>query len=212
MNTKLFWKLRKIYLWIVFQIKKMLFNIMKSSDILNQKFSLQKEISKTVIIQMAKAFIIVFLLIKLDNLLLFKTQKGPFELSMFVDVIIGLLGFAGVVLGLYCANIASIFSAKYTNAPKSLSNSYKNDFVTNNCIKQIIGVILICRIMLLFCYAQSKFYWISGIVLTILTVRMVITFSLTGNRSYVLSDTFRIADTYFIRIKKVLRNEPTPKS
>ena len=105
---------------------------------------------------MLKGIIITWLVTKLDTVLLIKLNGEAFAADMFKDIVLGGMGIACVILGLYCANVASIFSARYTNAPKSLANTFRNDIVTNSCIKQIIGYIVVCILMLLECIIDRK--------------------------------------------------------
>lgn len=68
--------------------------------------------------------------------------------SILVDIVIGGIGVAGVILGLYCSNMTSVYSSKYTNAPVTISSAFQRDVVTNRCIKQITGYIIFCVIIL----------------------------------------------------------------
>lgn len=205
MNTKLYWIVRQRVINFVFLIKKSLFHMSEGKDHANQILPLNLSVLKTVVAQVVKGLIIAWLVTKFDDILLTKLDVKAFDTDMFKDIVLGGMGIAGVILGLYCANVASIFSAKYTNAPKSLASTFRNDIVTNSCINQILGYIVICIIMLLECIIGTQLYWGTIFVVLFLTIRMVITFSITGNRTYVLSDTFRIADPHYIRIGASLK-------
>ena len=115
------------------------------------------------------------------------------------------MGIAGVILGLYCANISSIFSAKYSNVPSDLATLYQRDVITNSCINQIIRYIVVCSIFLFECVFKQPLGMASIIVLLFLTVQMVITFSVTGNRSYMLSDTFSVGDAKFQNLYNIIK-------
>lgn len=205
MNTKLYWIMRRCVLNLVFKIKSGLFHLSERKDKIDQISPVHLNVIRTVAVQALKGVTIVYLLAKFDGVLLSQTNTAALDSDYFKDIVLGGLGIAGVILGLYCSNVASIFSATYTNAPKSLANTFRNDIVTNSCIKQIIGYIVICIVMLLECIAEVKLYWISILALLFLTLRMVITFSITGNRAYALSDTFQIANLHYTKIGTCLR-------
>ena len=205
MNRKLYWIVRQRVLNVIFWIKKGLFHMAEGKDQTDRILPLHFSVLRTAIAQVFEGLIITWLITKLDTVLLTKLNVEAFDADMFKDIVLGGMGSAGVILGLYCANVASIFTAKYTNAPQSLANTFRNDIVTNSCIKQIIGYIVICIIMLLECIIGIQLYWGNILVLLFLTIRMVITFSITGNRTYVLSDTFRIADRHYAGIVASLK-------
>lgn len=205
MNKKLYWIIRQRVLNVTFSVKKGLFHIAVGKDQTDRILPLHFSVLKMAITQVFKGLFITWLITKLDAILLTKLNVDAFDADMFKDIILGGMGIAGVILGLYCANVASIFTAKYTNAPQSLANTFRNDIVTNSCIKQIIGYIVICIIMLLECIIGTQLYWGNILVLLFLTIRMVITFSITGNRTYILSDTFRIADQHYARMGASLK-------
>lgn len=205
MNRKLYWIMRRHVLNIVFRIKKSLFRMAEGKDQTDRILPLHFSVLRTAIAQALKGLIITRLITKTDAIMLTKLNVEAFDADIFKDIILGGMGIAGVILGLYCANVASIFSAKYTNAPKRLANTFRNDIVTSSCIKQIIGYIVICIIMLLECIIGTQLYWGNILMLLFLTIRMVITFSITGNRTYILADTFRIADRHHARIRASLK-------
>lgn len=200
MNTKLYWFARQHMLSFIFRIKKMLFRISEKTDYTGQTLSFRLSILKTLATQVVRGLIITWLIMKLDYILLGRGNIEALDADMFKDIVLGGMGIAGVILGLYCSNVASIFSAKYTNAPKRLANTFKNDIVTNSCIKQIIGYIVICIILLFECIIGIKLCLVSIFTLLFLTIHMVVTFSITGNRTYTLSDTFQMANPHYVRI------------
>lgn len=196
MNTRLYWTIKNFFQKIVFDTKRLIY-------VLKEKFSkqcnllhIQFDILKVVLWQIFLAIVFVLLLKKCDALLLSYLKLDSVSLDMFKDITIGGMGIAGVILGLYCANISSIFSAKYSNVPSDLATLYQRDVITNSCINQIIRYIVVCSIFLFECVFEQPLGIASIIVLLFLTVQMVITFSVTGNRSYMLSDTFSVGDWY----------------
>ena len=167
------------------------------------------------LVQVAINLVLVAVLYVGDKLLLSameilaKTQTDPLIValpeSILVDIVIGGIGVAGVILGLYCSNMTSVYSSKYTNAPATISSVFQRDVVTNRCIKQITGYIIFCVIILFGCLIGISFSYVSIIALLFLTIRMIITFSITGNRMYQLSNTFNISDNLYPEIYSALR-------
>ena len=205
MNTRLYWTIKNFFQKIVFDTKRLIY-------VLKEKFSkqcnllhIQFDILKVVLCQIFLAIVFVLLLKKCDALLLSYLKLDSVSLDMFKDITIGGMGIAGVILGLYCANISSIFSAKYSNVPSDLATLYQRDVITNSCINQIIRYIVVCSIFLFECVFEQPLGIASIIVLLFLTVQMVITFSVTGNRSYMLSDTFSVGDAKFQNLYNIIK-------
>lgn len=205
MNTRLYWTIKIFFQKIVFDTKRLIY-------VLKEKFSkqcnllhIQFDILKVVLWQIFLAIVFVLLLKKCDALLLSYLKLDSVSLDMFKDITIGGMGIAGVILGLYCANISSIFSAKYSNVPSDLATLYQRDVITNSCINQIIRYIVVCSIFLFECVFEQPLGIASIIVLLFLTVQMVITFSVTGNRSYMLSDTFSVGDAKFQNLYNIIK-------
>lgn len=205
MNYKLYWWIRKQLLSCVFFFKKQKFRHMEHKDTQLFSRSLKLSIAKTMLIRLALSSLLVCFIVGLDHILMAHTKIAGFDTALYKDLLLGGMGIAGVILGLYCANIASIFSAKYSNVPKQISRDFQSDIITKSSIKEIIGYIVTCTLTLVLCIAKIPLTWISLSIIAMLTIRVVIVFSISGTRTYVLSDTFRIADIHTNRINNALR-------
>lgn len=198
MNTKLYWIIRNWWMKFAFFIKKHWFSIAYKQYTLKKTKSFSVLILKTIILQLLKAGILCSIVLYLDRILICVTkQETVFDHKIFLDIVLGGVGVAGVILGLYCSNMASMFSSKYTNAPESIKKLFQRDIVTNKCINQITGYITFCIALLAVCILKFDFSYVSIALLLILTVRTIVTFSISGNRSYDLSNTYRIADVVY---------------
>lgn len=197
MNRKIYWIVKKYLRKCIFSLKRFVYILREKYELYYNLAQIQISILKTMAVQIGISLLLVFLLTKCDSFLLDKLNLKPLSSDMFKDITIGGMGIAGVILGLYCANIASIFSAKYTNVPKNLAKLFQQDIVTNSCIKQIVGYIVFCTMLLFECAIDRNLCLASMVGLLFLTIRVVVTFSMAGNRSYALSDTFTIADLKF---------------
>ena len=200
MNKKLYWHIRYILKQIYFFAKKSAFCIQEKADNALLLFPLSKSVWWVLTTEVIKGLLYVWIVTSADASLLTKLGNESFKSDVFRDVVLGGMGIAGVILGLYCANLSSIFTATYTNAPRSLANAYQRDLVTNGCIRNSIRYIVICILFLLVCLVDMDVYWFASIFFLAMTLNVVITFSAAGNRSYELADSFRIADTLRIQI------------
>lgn len=205
MNCKLYWWIRKLFLSFVFFLKKQKYKLMERKESQLFSKSLKLSIAKTMLICLVLSSFLVCFAVGLDHVWLANTQIKSFDQSLYKDLLLGGMGIAGVILGLYCANIASIFSTKYANVPKQISYDFQNDIITKSSIKEIISYIVTCTLTLMLCIAQIPLTWASLSIIALLTVRVVIVFSISGTRTYILSDTFRIADIHTNRINNALR-------
>ena len=205
MNKKLYWHIRYMLKQIYFFAKKSAFRIQEKADNALLLFPLSKSVWWVLTTEVIKGLLYVWIVTSADAWLLTKPGNEAFRSDVFRDVILGGMGIAGVILGLYCANLSSIFSATYTNAPRSLANAYQRDLVTNGCIRNSIRYIVICILFLLVCLVDMDVYWFASIFFLAMTLNVVITFSTAGNRSYELADSFRIADTLRIQIGGMMK-------
>lgn len=162
-------------------------------------------ILKTILKQVLVSIIAVSVMVGLDYFILITAKIAPFDGDLYKELLLAGMGIAGVILGLYCANIASIFSAKYSNVPNSISHDFQNDIITKSAIKEIVGYIVICTLLLMLCITKIPTTWASLCIIVFLTIKMIVVFSTSGTRTYILSDTFRIADIHTNRINDALR-------
>lgn len=204
MNSELFWIVRSKCDKIKFIFNKMLFYINRRLYYIGITSSFSFLLSRTLFFQIALNLIVASILYVGDAMLYLKIGKTALDSNVLINIVIGGMGVAGVILGLYCTNMASIYSAKYTNAPNSLSRMFQEEIITNKCVNQIVGYIILCLILLFELIIEIDLYYISTIALFILTTRMIVTFSIAGNRTYQLSDTYRIADNIYPEIYSLL--------
>ena len=136
MKNKIYWYFRRIIQTGVFGFKRLCNNIFVFFNTRQPLVRVQKvlfiEVCKQVLFNIA----ICFLLFKADLIIgskfLMKIVEKPFEINgdLVSDMLIGMIGIAGVLLGLYCSYIVSVFSAKYADAPKQISSLFENDMIT----------------------------------------------------------------------------------
>lgn len=205
MNHELYWKIRKIFIGVVFFFRKQRYRRMEKKDKELLKKQLNKSIAKTILGRLLLSSLIVSFIVGIDHIIIANTELSGFNVDLYKELLLGGMGIAGVILGLYCANIASVFSAKYSNVPKQIASDFQYDIITQSAIKEIIGYIVICTLTLILCIAEISVTWVSLSIIALLTIRMVVVFSISGTRTYILSDTFRIADIHTNNIDNAIR-------
>ena len=214
MSSKWYWIIRQKHRNLKFKIKRGFFAIGQRIDASERLASFSKMMLRTLMAQIAINLTLVAALYCGDRLLFSAVQIlaenhavviTVLPESVLVDIVIGGIGVAGVILGLYCSNMSSIYSSKYTNAPTTISSAFQQDVITNRCVKQITGYIVFCVILLFGCLLEVPFSYVSILVLLFLTVRMVITFSIAGNRTYQLANTFNISDNIYPEVYSAIQ-------
>lgn len=205
MNHKIYWRIRKLFISIVFYFRKQRYRRIEKKDKKLLKKQLNKSIVKIILGRLFLSSLLVSFMVGIDHIILANTEFSIFDVDLYKELLLSGMGIAGVILGLYCANIASVFSAKYSNVPKQIASDFQYDIITQSSIKEIIGYIVICTLALILCIAEVTLTWISLSIIALLTIRMVVVFSISGTRTYILSDTFRIADIHTNNINSAIR-------
>ena len=194
MNRKAYWKLRKIIKGIVFWGKKVIYHLLdKATGVGEYKFFRQM-IIKYSTVEILKGITIAAIVLGLDHLFLKKQILQTVDETIFSPCIIGGMGIAGVILGLYCSNIATIYSTRYANAPRSIANAFQHDRLTRKCVSEIVDYIAFSFVILSATMMKLKISW--GVVITsaLWSVAVIVSYSIAGNRAYQLSDVYSIAD------------------
>lgn len=107
MDTKLYWIIRNWWIKFSFFLKKRWFSITYKSYNEKKTKSFSFLILKTVILQSLKAMLMCVIVLFLDHILLCLTRQEPLDHQIFLDIVIGGIGVAGVILGLYRVQIVS---------------------------------------------------------------------------------------------------------
>lgn len=204
LKTRRYWKIRKQLLNLIFKIKKIAFVIDNRRQLSKEYKSFNRLLFGRFVSGVFKGIILAAFSRLLDNALLTVGAVLALDNSILADVIIGELGVAGVILGLYCSNISSVYSTRYANAPEKIAIAFQYDRLTVKCLSSISGFIIYGTIILMELLMGFDVGWISGGALIIWSILVVISFGITGNRIYQLSDVFRVADDAFIILRRVI--------
>lgn len=197
MNKKIYWKLRKIILTIVFRVKAFFYRIIDFFDGNKAYGFFRRIVIRSSLLGVLKAAIFIVIVLCSDELI-FKIKDIPdIDKNIFVPAVIGGISVAGVILGLYCANIASIYSLRYFNAPRIIANAFQSDKLISRCISGIVDYIILGLFIIVVAITRISISWILVIVFILWTINVVVSYSIAGNRSYQLSDIYEVsADSY----------------
>lgn len=204
--NKFYWKIRKMFLRIIFEVKKRLFLLdafeYKAKLNVSFYFRIATELFKHVLVNAC----ILFLLYKIDNNFV-PTLKLTTDTTktLFSDVLISALGISGVFLGLYCSNMMSVFTSRYINAPDVLVNLFEEDLLTNKCLNIISDFIITATIVLIL----NLMGIIPGAVLItylfVRTVIIIISYSFSGKRIFHISNVSTISARLYQNIYKAFK-------
>ena len=193
MNRKIFWKLRKIILKIVFNIKRVIYRIIDFISGNSEYSSFGRMVVKASFFGIMKATIFVIILLWMDELV-FKIGNVPkVDKNIFVSFVIGGISIAGVSLGLYCANIASIYSSRYANAPRSIAIAFQYDRLTRRCISAIVDYIIFGFLVTFATMLEFRIGWVMITIFIFWSIVVIVSYSIAGNRAYQLSDVYGVA-------------------
>lgn len=207
MNRKIYWKIRKRILNILFRYKVFTYKSISRAETTKDYTSFGLNIVKKAVLGIIKGIVIAIILLDIDKIILKAEYFSHFENTDFVNIIIGCLGVAGVILGLYCANISSIYSSKYANAPESVSNAFQHDSLTQKCVSMIIDYIIFSFIIITEILIGCTISWGTAFTIIFWSILVIISYSVAGNRAYQLSNVYRVADdSYRLLFRTVINN------
>lgn len=193
MDNAFYWKIRNIAQNIIFKIKVGLYRVF---DVLSEKYE-YKAFNKTVIrclfLGILKSTILLAVVITCDRWLLIHIDVPLISKDFLISTVVGGISIAGVILGLYCANIASVYSSTYSNAPDNISKAFQNDKLSRKCISGIIDYIEFGFFILVVIMMGINIGLGILAMFTVWSIYLIVSYSLAGNRAYQLSNIYNIA-------------------
>lgn len=193
MNKRAFWKFRKIILKILFYIKKSLYRIIDSVNGKNEYKPFVRSVIKSSVWGILKTSMLIIIVLLMDESV-FKIGDAPkVDDSLFIPFVIGGISVAGIILGLYCANIASIYSLRYANAPRDIVKAFQNDRLTLRCVYGIVDYIIFGFLVIFVTILELRIGWIMVTVYSLWSIAVIVSYSIAGNRAYQLSDVYSVA-------------------
>lgn len=217
---RLYWKGRKIKNAVLFKIKAFFHKRRDELESKKDDLLFEKSVVKEVIKVFIKNICIIALILLLEQILVSEKCDGIFpyglqkwiiktnalvveDRSLLIDVLSAIVGVAGVFLGLYCANIMSMYAEKYANAPQSISRLFENDIVSNKCIKAITNYLIFSVVVLFLQIIQIDIGIIMLIVLGVKALKIIVSFAFMSRRTYQFSDMYYVANAVY---KEIYRN------
>lgn len=194
MNNRFYWKFKNILFRLTFLVKRLAFRFDYSFEDRKADMPFSSLLLKFSFLQALKSLFIAFLIWCADGLILLKLPENRLNTEFLLNAVIGGIGVAGVILGLYCANISSVYTTKFSEAPKKLSDAFQNDQLTQKCIGTLIqyiiyGIIVIAKILF-----NTRISWITAISILLWSITVIVSYCLAGNRTYQLSNIYSVAD------------------
>lgn len=217
---KLYWKGRKIKNAVLFKIKAFFHKRRDELESKKDDLLFEKNVVKEVIKAFIKNICIIALILFLEQILVSEKCDGIFpyglqkwiiktnalvveDRSLLTDVLSAIVGVTGVFLGLYCANIMSMYAEKYANAPQSISRLFENDIVSNKCIKAITNYLIFSVVVLFLQIIQIDIGIIMLIVLGVKALKIIVSFAFMSRRTYQFSDMYYVTNAVY---KEIYRN------
>lgn len=227
-TEKYFWKLRKLKNKAVFKVKVFVYKVKEQLLKIKNEIPFKKRIYLEVVKQVVKSGIVILFVCMLETIISSSAVQGNMNSyngdiirilnwvlqyeeqillnkSFLADLLIGIIGVAGVYLGLYCSNMMSVFSERYANAPQTISQLFENDILTNDCLRAITSY-LVLTVLILVCFILGITNGVLTLGICILFgIKIIVSFGLIGKRSYRLADMYYLTNPIYAEIYKNFR-------
>lgn len=207
MKTRLYWNIRKRILNLIFIIKKTIYKVSTRRHSSKEYSSFLKFLLEKFVYRIIKAIVLFGILEFGDSILYKHGITKNISSEILINVIIGQLGVAGVILGLYSSNISNIYSTRYASAPKKIAIAFQYDGLTVRGLNFITNFIIYGTIILSRLLLGYKVGLLPGSLLIVWAILVVISLGITGNRIYQLSDVFRVADDAYVILNRVVSKQ-----
>lgn len=204
MNKRKYWKYKAIKDNLSFRLKRMFHSIVEYCWKVKYESPFLLHVCFEVIKQVFVCGVVAFLLYIADSYAINKLDM-KINSDAFFSFLLSGLSVTGIILGLYCSNIISIYSSVYVNAPARISELFQRDIVTDKSIKSIISYIILNLIMLIehvVCIQQS---YVSLSVLSLYIIYVIIYYSKTRNRALQLSNSYSVSQSLYVEITKSIK-------
>lgn len=206
MNNIWYWKIRGVTSKLIFRVKKSIFYYDKWNRQRKDFQSLRTMLFINIIKKVICTLVLAIILQKIDTILLASWELPIIRFDDFKDIIIAEVGVTGVILGLYASNIVGIYSTRYINVPEKIAKRFHYDQLTSWFMNMIIKFILFGTIVLFELMLDIKVGWGTAISLIIWSFGVVIAYGIVGNRTYQLSDIFKVTDDIYRSLVHIIRD------
>ena len=207
MNRKIYWKIRQVILTVIFGTKKLHYRVEDFQNKRKRYQPFRKITAKESFKKIFKATALIAITLKADNFIIKLENTLVISREMLITILLGGISVAGVILGLYCSNIASIYSSQYANAPKDIANAFQNDSLSCKCISEIVGYIVFGFITILATLMEFPTNVASVSVFVSWSIIVVVSYSIAGNRAYKLSDVYEVSEDAYQTLSHILSKQ-----
>ena len=223
-NNINFWKVRKLYLDLIFIVKRFIF--LKTNTV--KTFFEDLPFKKRVIIEIIKnSFLSIFFIVIVsffekstihyleffsDKLLLQQIYNIitncnlslKEHIDLVSDFLLGIISIVGIYLGLYCSNMMSIFSNTYANIPKEISSLFENDIITNKHISSITKYLFFSISLLVINIVNENITIFLFTVFVLYGFAIIVIYGFSSKRTYQFSDIFYVARYLHSELYKII--------
>lgn len=205
MNSIGYWRIKKLKNSLLLIIKRLLYRFYSFYNRKEREIpftvKLLFELFKKVIIS---TFVVFFLFYIDSRFILWETLKVNY--TLLSDALIAGVSISGIFLGLFFANMSTVYSSRYANAPESVRALFENDLITNTSIKSIIQYIILTLTILVSNFAGNTPGIITILIIMLYSIKIIISFALIGKRMYQFSDTYEITSSIYNDLHKLFDN------
>lgn len=211
MNHLMYWKIKYLFSKALFVFKKLFYKFSVTRNKTKLSFSVRrslfKEVFKHLILNICFFAITTFI-----DVFIFDRFSLHLEINneLLSDILIAMVGIAGVFLGLYCSYISTIFSSKYANCPKEMSSLFENDFITDKSIKSIVNYIIFSIIIIVFNLCNYEIGIVTLIVNLITGMYMIVSYIHIGKRILRMTDTYFVSESLYRNINSYIKRITVP--
>lgn len=222
---KLYWQGRKIKNNLIFHVKAFLHKRRDKLAVRKDDLSFERNVVKEVVKAFLRnVFIIAMILVveqmivsehlsrfcpnivrNIQSYIVHLNANIMEDSSILAGVLSAIIGIAGVFLGLYCANIMSMFAEKYANAPQRISRLFENDIITNKCIRAITSYLIFSIMVLFLLVLQVDIGVIMLVVSGLKGLEIIVSFGFMSRRTYQFSDLYYVTNAVYRDMYRVLQ-------
>ena len=223
---KFYWKVRKIKNGLLFRIKVFLHKRRDTLYVKKDDISFEKSVIKEVVKALLKNVFIIVLILFVEHMLVSDRLSQVLshidqnlqrsircinahiieDRSILAGALSAIIGVVGVFLGLYCANIMSMYAEKYANTPQKICQLFENDIVTNKCIRAITSYLIFTVMVLFLLVLQIDIGIIMLVVSGVRGLKIIVSFGFMSRRTYQFSDMYYVTNAVYKDMYRILHN------
>lgn len=204
MNNKLYWSTRKKINKIVFRAKSFYYKFFQKIELIYRNRNYRILLSKKILIELLKCFVLLYAFHQIDKVLMEQFKLTEISNDIFIDIIITCIEIFGVILGLFCANVSTVYSSRYSNVSGEITNLFLRDRKINSCIWAITDFIIICLGTLVLILKREKICWGTVLEVGVFAIVALVNYGFVNSRTYQLSNITRVLDDEYSDIETIV--------